>query len=425
MNNHQNDHGLPVNQVLCGDAIEILKSLPPASVDAVVTSPPYWGLRTYGTMPQVWGGSMECEHEWRANLKIWHSDRGDNSHKEVFDRSFQSIGTESRACSKCDAWRGELGLEPYFFQYISHLCDVFDEVKRVLKGTGTLWVNLGDTYGGAGRLRKSLCQIPSRFAIEMCSRSWILRNELIWWKPNCMPSSAKDRFTIDFEKIFFFSKSEAYFFEPQYEPLQPSSLARLSQDIAQQAGTARAHGGMKSNGPIKALGNPAVGRNKRCVWRVTPKPFSEAHFAVYPPELVETPLRAGCPEFICRRCGTPRRKIYDGKSTGAFNVRVRDVKEGRIKHVDRVASPTELSAYDEKVYGGSGKRLVGYTDCGCGAGFESGVVLDPFMGSGTTAIVALALNRHFIGIELNPDYVQMARRRISQLFGNGNQTQEK
>jgi DNA modification methylase len=243
---------------------------------------------------------------------------------------------------------GQLGLEPTFEEFIDKLCNIYDEVKRVLKKTGTCWVNLGDTYassskgsGGTGdqgdnvyaRLKaragfssrqtkttlpdKTLCMIPFRFAIEMVNRGWILRNTLIWHKPNCMPSSAKDRFTVDFEYVFFFSKNT------QYENLAVSSKKRLSQNIEQQQGSLRAHGGAKVNGPIKACatkrvvgapgqnphsferkghsgyydgeGNPLFntqGRNKRCVWSICPQPFSEAHFAVFPEELVETPIKA-------------------------------------------------------------------------------------------------------------------------------------
>ena len=174
------------NKIIHGDSLEVLQTLPGESIDCVVTSPPYWALRDYGVP-------------------------------------------------------GQLGLESTFNEYISKLCDIFDEVKRVLKKEGTCWVNIGDTYVGsgfgaggkhhflsdqalknptkfAGLPNKSLCQIPSRFAIEMCNRGWILRNEIIWHKPNCMPQSVKDRFTVDFEKIFFFVKSKKYYFETQYEP---------------------------------------------------------------------------------------------------------------------------------------------------------------------------------------------------------------
>jgi DNA modification methylase len=182
-----------INQILCGDAYQVLRQLPDESIDCAVTSPPYWALRDYGV-------------------------------------------------------KGQIGLEPSFRAFITNLCNIFDEVKRVLKKTGTCWVNIGDTYyadhsgGNQGKVNpevtnqlrsiqkrttsrelpaKSLCQVPARFTIEMSNRGWILRNEIIWWKPNAMPSSAKDRFTVDFEKIFFFVKSNKYWFDlVRHEPFK-------------------------------------------------------------------------------------------------------------------------------------------------------------------------------------------------------------
>jgi DNA modification methylase len=311
---------LPLDRILRGDSLKALQRLPTGSIDCVVTSPPYWALRDYGV-------------------------------------------------------KGQLGLEPTFHEYLDKLCAVFDEVRRVLNPTGTCWVNMGDTYsspmkggGGTGdmgdgvyaRLKqragfgsvklktglppKTLCQIPARFAIAMTDRGWLLRNEIIWWKPNCMPQSARDRFTVDFEKVFFFAKSRKYYFEQQYEAIKDK--ARLARRFFNpKAKRKRVHGD-----PRIAAFNPKTmeasrrrilkhGSRKRSVWRIAVRPYPEAHFAVYPPELVETPIKAGCP--------------------------------------------------------------------------KGGIVLDPFMGSGTTAMVARQLGRHFIGIELNPQYIQLARQRLA------------
>ncbi len=256
---------LDLNKIHQGDALQVLKDLPDESVDMVITSPPYWALRDYG-MP------------------------------------------------------GQLGLEPKFEEYISKLCDIFDEAKRVLKKTGTLWVNIGDTYMNdssyqktgrqgmgndkvgmiykdrQGLRQKSLCQIPSRFAIEMTNRGWILRNEIIWHKPNCMPQSVKDRFTVDFEKIFFFVKEQKYFFETQKEKLAESSIKAREYKLNQTK-----HVGAKMsavNVQTERRGErfiPLDGRNMRAVWKITTRPFKEAHFATSPEALVEPPLLAGCP----------------------------------------------------------------------------------------------------------------------------------
>lgn len=185
------------NTVQCGDSLELLRQLPDESIDCCITSPPYWALRDYGV-------------------------------------------------------DGQLGTEESVEEYLEKLCSIFDNVSRVLKTKGTCWVNLGDTYSGTKHGKtdekmarylkeasqgihkkrgewpeKCLLQIPSRFAIEMCHRGWILRSEIIWHKPNVMPSSVKDRFTVDFEKLFFFTKSEQYWFETQYEPHSEASLERI------------------------------------------------------------------------------------------------------------------------------------------------------------------------------------------------------
>jgi DNA modification methylase len=496
-------------------------------------------LRDYGSTPQIWDGDPKCEHEWGDKIPPHGEKSGKHGTNSTIGAKIgQNMirrGEGSNFCIHCGAWKGELGLEPTFDLYIKHLCDIFDEIKRVLKKTGTCWVNLGDTYSGGNlcvgqpenwesisttnkekynskefndfiRQRnklnpiesKSLCQIPSRFAIEMTRRRgyvvktekdeawlggliegegcitiaehkgyyeprvqvamvnknvlekiryitgvgtvtkqtsrnnpkwndsyiwkcggstasklcadifeyliskreqarilwrvykmqnerprsggdpyskrglkytekqkeelkkwfeqvkahnqgngnptnlnnpeknepWILRNTIIWYKPNCMPSPAKDRFTVDFEKIFFFTKSKKYYFEQQLEKgIIP-------------AGTLGAKGskeryGLGVNARPPEYKEYTGQRNKRCVWEICPQPFPDAHFAVFPEKLVETPIKAGCP--------------------------------------------------------------------------KNGIVLDPFAGSGTTCIVAKKLGRDFIGIDIQPKYVEMANKRLNKV----------
>lgn len=293
-----------------GDALEVLKTFEPESIDCCITSPPYWALRDY---------------------KV----------------------------------EGQLGLEPTFSEYVDKLVAIFDQVKRVLKRSGACWVVLGDTYGRGDRTTnckqtvernenrhlavnnktgysKSLCMIPERFALKMIDHGWILRNKIIWYKPNCMPSSAKDRFTVDFENVFFFTKSQRYYFETQYEPaLDPEDdvrrfgKAKIYNKKPRYFGEHQYHN-KKTDEEIRQ--QAMLGRIKRTVWTINTRPFKGSHFAVFPEELVETPLRATCP-------------------------------------VD-------------------------------------GTVLDPFMGSGTTGLVALKLARRFVGIELNKDYIKLAEERL-------------
>jgi len=362
------------SEFLKGDALAVLRTLPDESVDCCVTSPPYWGLRDYGVA-------------------------------------------------------GQLGLEPDFRDYLANLCDVFNEVRRVLKNEGTLWVNLGDSYFGSGKgngdknndpkssakarsrnLRKarghpkSLAQIPSRFAIEMTDRGWILRNEIIWHKPNAMPQSVRDRFTVDFEKMFFFTKSKRYYFETQHEPFASNAFdqARMRSGRKEYSGKwgSENHSAVPTQRAFVAGGS--AGRNKRSVWTIPSRPFREAHFAVFPSALIETPIRAGCPGAVCRACGTPRFPIWKTKA-----------KQHSIGATSGTYWKTRNFSGDNTVRNLS--ELLGSTDCGCGAGWKPGLVLDPFMGSGTTAEVALRQGKHFIGIELNPNYIRIARNRIKRL----------
>ncbi len=362
------------NKILLGDALAKLKELPDKSVDCVVTSPPYWNLRNYGVRLSIWDGRPGCKHDWNSFARDGRGG-GTNSVKVQIKGSnnFQPVeATEQAFCTKCLAWRGCLGLEPTFGLFIEHLVDIFDEIKRVLKQTGSAWVVLGDTYSTQGgqnrdtmkvysgyksiRLEnkmmgvplvkskelpgKSLCQIPSRFAIKMNDRGWILRNELIWFKPNCMPSSATDRFTVDFEKVYFFVKSKNYYFEQQFEAYAEPLNRWGGEKLKAQGLSKWDHGtGQETYRERNMRPNP-LGRNKRCVWEIPTKPFSGAHFAVYPEVLAEVPIKAGCP--------------------------------------------------------------------------KGGIVLDPFMGSGTTAVVARKLGRNFIGIELNQKYISLAEKRLAQ-----------
>ncbi len=285
--------------VLLGNCADVLKTIPAASVDCCVTSPPYYSLRDYKTEPLIWDASEGCEHEWGEKIQRQYNAQTcyttGRCAGEPWGPGKKAVElkmdiSQCAFCSKCGAWRGQLGLEPTPQLYIKHLVGVFDEVKRVLKPSGTCWVNIGDSFGD-----KSLEHIPSRFAIAMTDNGWILRNEIIWHKPNCMPSSVKDRFTVDFEKLFFFVKSKRYYFEPQYEPLNELTIERGKYNWCKSK--TKASGYQTENGLNRDEMFPVNpnGRNKRAVWTIPTKPYSGAHFAVFPPELIETPIKAGCP----------------------------------------------------------------------------------------------------------------------------------
>lgn len=308
-----------IDTILQGDVRSCLKQLEDGSVQCVITSPPYWGLRDYG----------------------------------------------------CD---GQIGLEPTPEAYVADLVEVFHEVKRVLRNDGVLWLNLGDSYNGTcrgpsrnngtntgkegayfegkvlseksvnvlGLKPKDLIGIPWMVAFALRADGWYLRSDIIWNKPNPMPESVTDRCTKSHEYIFMLTKSERYYYDAEAikEPVSPHS------DFSQWDGgySPSDHASMGNNQRLGSgsRGDPS-GRNKRDVWTVATQPCAEAHFATFPPKLIEPMILAG-------------------------------TKEGD-------------------------------------------TILDPFMGSGTTAIQAVRWHRHYLGCELNPEYVKMAERRIADMVG--------
>tara|TARA_R100000654_G_scaffold22427_2_gene44708 strand:- start:755 stop:1717 length:963 start_codon:yes stop_codon:yes gene_type:complete len=266
---------------LQGDVFDNIKKLEDNSIDCVVTSPPYWGLRDYGVP-------------------------------------------------------GQLGLEPTYQEHIKNIVELFRAMKPKLKDSATVWLNYGDSYAATvngtkvkdqiknkvqfagkylikgddrtfrdkpfstiqGSLKpKDLVMIPNRIAIALQDDGWWIRSEIIWHKPNPMPESTKDRPTSAHEKIWLITKSKKYYYDADAirEPLASTSLTRLNQDIRNQKGSSRGNGGMKSNGNMKAVGNMET-KNKRNVWTVTTKPCKEAHFATFPKDLIEPCIKAGCPE---------------------------------------------------------------------------------------------------------------------------------
>ena len=319
----------PRASIVVGDALERLREMPDGSVHCCVTSPPYWGLRDYG-------------HD------------------------------------------GQIGLEPTPEQYVSRMVEVFREVRRVLRDDGTLWLNLGDSYAGGGGFApdapcnvkrremisegqsrhgsfvicdrqhtrnksggikpqgvikpKDLVGIPWRVAFALQADGWWLRQDIIWAKPNPMPESVRDRCTKAHEYVFLLAKSERYYYDAE----AVSEASVLGPHVRSRASNFKKAGseplGRHLRGAETIVCNGT--RNRRSVWTVTTKPYSGAHFAVMPPDLVEPCVKAGCP--------------------------------------------------------------------------EGGTVLDPFAGSGTTLAVALSLGRSAVGIELNPEYVQLAERRIAE-----------
>ncbi len=302
---------LKTNIIHIGDNLFHLTKTPDESVDLCVTSPPYYNLRDYK-----------------------------NS--------------------------GQIGVENTVDDFVENLCKVFDEIHRILKPTGSCWVNIGDTYD-----KKRLLQVPSRFEIAMCDRGWHLRNEIIWSKPNPQPISSKDRFWSNHEKFFWFVKDvKKYYFNrdailvPQAEISIRRMFSKNNMNKRKDFNASSKEGFSISSesqdkhyarmreeiGVSKDFNYQELIRSGKCpmrpefdTWDIPSVTYKGAHFAVYPPELIEKPILSCCP--------------------------------------------------------------------------EQGIVIDPFMGSGTTGEVAKLSNRRYIGVELNPEYVILANERISKVGG--------
>lgn len=336
-----------------GDCLDVLDRMPAESVQCCVTSPPYWGLRDYGTA--TWeGGDEGCDHIQRTNKHSGAAAR--HCHEET---KFQF----SNSCGKCGARRidSQLGLEPTPDEFVANLVEVFRKVKRVLRGDGTVWLNLGDSYVGnspgsrdlvrwpkqsrndhqrkvsnvgSGLKPKDLCGIPWRVAFALQEDGWWLRQDIVWSKPNPMPESCTDRCTKSHEYIFLLSKSARYYFD--HEAIK---------EPAAYAGQMR--GGSTNRYEQNEAGMDCRvydDRNKRSVWTVNTQSFKGAHFATFPEKLIEPCILAGCP--------------------------------------------------------------------------EGGTVLDPFAGSGTVGVVCVKHGRQAALIELSPDYAAMAEKRLKAAIGD-------
>ncbi len=617
------------------DVLCALKQIPDESVDMQITSPPYWGLRDYGEGTEsIWDGEKDCGHEWGEGI-IGVGSRSKDNHNAPTKQTEATMDRDKRPltnfCSKCNAWKGQLGLEPDFNLFIKHLVQVFREVKRVLKSEGTCWINLGSTYCSQTifseyhKLRKDLnmrdvlyvkyelakklfclrngfrekisegamCKllpkemekepetqtdsigiqkkillqkqrkdfeeiigepeeikernnkktwremcllwgdkegifnirsykrrreegvsegngaendlfesqerrfpegqvqdfmlelqcfsgdlgllsslkfkksdipkkiqeffepeyiikpkndllIPERFVIAMQEDGWILRNKIIWHKPNHMPTSVKDRFANSWEYLFLFSKSKKYYFDldavrgaHKYPngPVTPESIGKKvdmkayrkkirmrgmeegysnplkwcnpkgknPDDVIQQKSESGIYSiGGKHSGYFNSDGTPRfnpLGSNPADFWDITTRGYPEAHFAVFPEKLVERPIKT-TPQWICKKCGKSRERVVESEK---INVTVSETTKFRDEGSSRNWGGERFDAV---------RKYKGWTTCSCNAGFRPAVILDIFAGSGTTLAVARRLGRDAIGIEIKKEYCDLIHRRL-------------
>jgi DNA modification methylase len=360
--------------ILTGDCRDILPTLEPGSVQCCVTSPPYWGLRDYGTAEWE-GGEDGCDHvvpnSWvTSTLGLA---KGAASHESALRHAEKTSHVYKALCGKCGARRidSQLGLEATPEEYIANMVAVFRAVWRVLRNDGTLWVNMGDSYvsnpatanakngfesirgsdtptlnkeyqgrnsyRGNGLKPKDLCLMPARLAMALQADGWYLRSEIVWHKPNPMPESVTDRPTKAHEMIYLLAKQERYFYDAEAIREQPKPWILERKDGMMSANKCDADRINGAPNRTTKFYEELKGANRRSVWTIATQPYAEAHFATFPEEIPKLCILAG--------------------------------------------------------------SRVGDT------------VLDPFAGSGTTGKVAIELGRKTILIELNPEYMRLARAR--------------
>lgn len=404
-----------------GDCREVLKTLPDKHFQTCITSPPYYGLRDYGTASWV-GGSENCSHigDTLGNNRNFIDEGGRGSNKA-------SLSTGD--CIKCGAKRvdSQIGLEETPEQFVESLVNVFREVKRVLKDDGTLWLNLGDSYSSGGRTTttnqsvrgdkdygvtrpppvegikpKDLFGIPWRVAFALQADGWYLRQDIIWHKPNPMPESVQDRCTKSHEYIFLLSKSPHYYFDNVAIKEETITFDNSNRD----RDTTKLN---NTPGRTKMAGlktNQYETRNKRSVWTVNTKPYKEAHFAVFPTDLIEPCVLAGSSAKICSGCGKSYRR--EMVTTDVPDRIVRDHMVGVIPKRDK---PSRMNSKDMLPLTKEDNGFV--KQCNCDTDHtEQDRIIDPFGGSGTTALVADRHNRDATVIELNEEYIEIAKNRL-------------
>jgi site-specific DNA-methyltransferase (adenine-specific) len=319
----------PRNVVLQGDSLSVLRTLAPASVECVVTSPPYFAVRDYGMSDQ-------------------------------------------------------LGMETDIQQWVENLREIAAEIARVLVPWGAFWLNVADVYARRptdGAPPKSLLLGPERLAQALLSDGWTVRNRVVWAKSNPMPSSAADRLTGSWEFVYFLVRERQYFFDLDAIREPPKNY---------RAKPRRRSGRCKSNGlrdhgnsgleRMKRLGlaSHPLGKNPADCWQVAGV-RSQHHAATFPAELIRRPILATCPEKVCLGCGKPWQRAHHP-----------------VQFTDGKPRPRAL------------------VPCGCGVATRPGLVLDPFMGSGTVAMVAERYKRDWLGIELNLAYVKLTQERLAR-----------
>jgi len=428
---------MTTHKLIIGDVMKVLSKIESNSVDTVMTSPPYYGLRDYGIGTEsLWNKDKNCEHTF-GNEIIQRSFGGVGNNANVGNQKNNVMnGHEKKGqfCTKCNAWYGKLGLEPTLGLFIEHLIEVFSEIKRVLKPTGSFYLNLGDCYAGhkgfdnlayGGKPHndiknhttthlpaKCLTLLPSRVAIALIDDGWILRNDIIWTKPNHMPSSVKDRLTNSYEHIFHFVKQRKYHYDLD-EIRVPHKVCGVTDKRPMGILRQKLYEGSayhKSDDPhLKQYQGKFEGKGEDAENYGSPRARTQRKGANTGDNNKE-PYKQNNPHRIrLKQDNVPSKNasLYKG-----FNKRWKDDEDKNTKG----KNPSDTWIMTTEPYPKA--HFATYPQKICVRPIKSscppnGIVLDPFAGSGTTAKVARELGRNSISIDINPDSKGLWWKRVS------------
>lgn len=444
---------LEINQVHMGCCLDLLPLIPDDSIHCVVTSPPYWGLRDYGVDNQI---GLEKSHDCGARSKYEYvGDYEVDDYDEdpatggmiIVGKTLEPLYKlleRRKLCGEC---------------YTCRMVGILREVRRVLRPDGTFWLNMGDSYTSGNRkernpgkskihtayvgenyidgLRpetpdglkpKDLIGQPWALAFALRNDGWWLRSDIIWHKPNPMPESVADRPTKSHEHIFLLTKSVRYFYDADAirEKYKPQSFERNKYLKGKSTSPGRHRPDNQDNRYLEKHIQPLnpAGCNARTVWTINTKPFPEAHFATFPEELPRRCISAGTSaKGVCPECGAPwERMVEKGEPDDEWKKRCgADSKgsyQGTAQKDYKSAKAENASEVKARILAGmKKKKTIGWRiDCKCTDDYDAdpATVLDPFAGAATTCVAANKLGRNFIGIELSPEYCEIARKRIER-----------
>lgn len=484
-------------QIREGDARETMLDMPASSVHCVVTSIPYYGKRDYGDeVDAAWGGDGGCDHQWAATRH--RADRhGDDGHAGNLEGSSdvqaeRRVGAvESDYCRDCGAWRGQFGLEPTLDQYVRNVVEVADAVAHVLREDGVCFLNLGDTYASKPRgnrnpvrstglnnnegsfealdaghdtttelASKQKMLVPHRVAIALQAAGWWVRQDVVWAKSNSVPDPVTDRRREDKEFVFHLTQQAHYWYDLDAirEPYAEATLARVSQNDGNPVWNGdngrRYPGGEQTLNPDQFT-RPG-GKNPGDILEIPTRPYSDAHYATFPPDLVEPFVKVGCPPEVCATCGTPYERETEKRPLEEWpqDVIERDQRRRALQRADEAGLTTDhfeairtvggrdagqatlvsdgaatdadeterLAAEAKNALGEHFREFLAVAEvptgnwlqaCDCDTdATHPGIVLDPFVGSGTTCTVARELGRRWVGVDLDPCSVALAQRDV-------------